>query len=202
MALALGRGERGDRGRLEPAVLANVAYLLAALVERMASLARTIRMTLAKRRRQTVHRRRFEPAVLAVVVLHRSSSNQRCTCRNGTQRCNNFTTHLCNSFLLLHLGITTFSRKRKGGAACVSCRGDWYAQGDHARDAAKHATATEGMGPPTRLSAAETLLYSCPVLRIPFRTITSLSTGYGGILPHPAWTYKPPCIYTHGGRKV
>ena len=48
---------------------------------------------------------------------------------------------------------------RKGGAACVSCRGDWYAQGDHARDAANHATAAEGLrvggGDPRRPSAAE-----------------------------------------------
>ena len=50
----------------------------------------------------------------------------------------------------------------------MSCRGDWYAQGDHARDAAKHATAAddEGYNPP-RYSAAETLWYSCPVLCIP-----------------------------------
>lgn len=71
VALALRRGEGRDRGRLVPAVLADIALLLSALVERMASLARAVRMPLAKRRRQTIHRRRLVPAVLAVEVLHR-----------------------------------------------------------------------------------------------------------------------------------
>ena len=39
VALAFGRGERGDRSGLEPAVLADIAFLLATLVERMAALA-------------------------------------------------------------------------------------------------------------------------------------------------------------------
>ena len=87
----------------------------------------------------------------------------------------------------IHLRFASLSRVRKGGAACVSCRGDWYAQGDHARDAAKHATAAEGARGeiPAEPFRAETFLDSRPVLRIPFRTITSLSTGYGGIIPHP-----------------
>ena len=59
------------------------------------------------------------------------------------------------------------SSAQKGGAACVSCRGDWYAQGNHARDAAKHATTADARGFPHATSAAETLWYSCPVLCIP-----------------------------------
>ena len=47
VALAFGGGERGDRSRFEPAVFADIGRLLAALVERMASLARTIRVALA-----------------------------------------------------------------------------------------------------------------------------------------------------------
>ena len=71
VALALGRCERGDGSRLEPAILADIRRLLAAFIERVATLRRAIRMPLAKRRREAVHRRRLVPAVLAVVVLHR-----------------------------------------------------------------------------------------------------------------------------------
>ena len=92
----------------------------------------------------------------------------------------------------------------KGGAACVSCRGDWYAQGDHARDAAKHATAAddEGYNPP-RYSAAETLWYSCPVLCIPLSNDYQSSDRIRWVLYHtPLEAYKPPYTYTHGGPKV
>jgi len=81
VALALGRGERGDGGRLESAVLADIRRLLAAFVERMASLLRAIWMPLAERRRQTVHRRRLVSAVFAVVVLHRRGRKRNQSCK-------------------------------------------------------------------------------------------------------------------------
>ena len=75
MPLALGRGERGNRRRLEPAVLADIRRLLLAFVERVPPFRRSGRMPLAQRRRQAVHRRRLVSAVLAVVVLHRRRGN-------------------------------------------------------------------------------------------------------------------------------
>ena len=52
------------------------------------------------------------------------------------------------------------------------CRGDWYAQGNHARDAASRRRPgdDEGMGPHRQ---AGTFVYSSPELCLPFRTITS-----------------------------
>lgn len=73
MTLALGRGERGDRSGLEPAVLADIALLLAAFIERVASLAWSVRMPLAERRCEAVHRCSLMSAVLAVEVLHKQS---------------------------------------------------------------------------------------------------------------------------------
>ena len=71
------------------------------------------------------------------------------------------------------------------------CRGDWYAQGNHARDAASRRRPgdDEGIGPHRQVG---TFVYSSPELCLPFRTITSLSTEDNGILPHSPGTYKPP----------
>ena len=71
------------------------------------------------------------------------------------------------------------------------CRGDWYAQGNHARDAASRRRPgdDEGIGPHRQVG---TFVYSSPELCLPFRTITSLSTEDRGILPHSPGTYKPP----------
>ena len=90
MALALGRGERGYRSGLMSAVFADIALLLAALIERVAALAGAIGVALAERRRQTVHRRRLMPTVLAAVVLHRSRKRNQ---RSKTHRRNNYCSH-------------------------------------------------------------------------------------------------------------
>ena len=70
------------------------ALLLAAFVERMASLARAVRMPLAKRSRQAILRRSLVPAVFAVEVLHRrrESDNQRLktNCRSNDGSSNLF----------------------------------------------------------------------------------------------------------------
>ena len=77
MPLALGRGERGNRSGLEPTVFADIALLLATFVERVASLAWTIWMPLAKRRCEAVYRCRLVPTVFTVEVLHRRRCEQR-----------------------------------------------------------------------------------------------------------------------------
>ena len=147
----------------------------------MAALAWSIRMPLAERRRQTVHRRRLVPAVFAIEVLRRWRGEQR-DC-GGTQcpREQKLHTSLhCFSFFRCLFRSAALSPKRKGGAACVSCRGDWYAQGDHARDAAKHATTADGAGLPTPIPQPRHFGTAVLCCASPYRTITSLSTGYGG----------------------
>ena len=97
----------------------------------------------------------------------------------------------CQSFLSLSFAYCRHIAETKRRRPCVFCRGDWYAQGNHARDAASRRRSgdDEGIGPHRQ---AGTFVYSSPELCLPFRTITSLSTEDNGILPHSPGTYKPP----------
>ena len=62
----------------------------------------------------------------------------------------------------------------------MSCRGDWYAQGDHARDAAKLVPTADDAGFPTPTPQPRHFGTAVLCCASPYRTITSLSTGYGG----------------------
>ena len=110
---------------------------------------------------------------------------------------------MCHSFIscVWHFLVSSATLKcTKRRRPCVFCRGDWYAQGNHARDAASRRRPgdDEDTSPHRQVG---TFVYSSPWLCLPFRTITSLSTEYNGILPHSPETYKSPQKNTQNNEK-